>query len=174
MAKKNVNAKTKKEESTTPKLNLDIPKLQELLTKAAKKDKVLAKAMRREDKNFEGCCNYIVQQVLDGIADRVERKQGFQFVADYQDPDTVLGWAIHYYTENDVELEDILKKAQGMVAPEKKDVDEKKGVGGKKAAEKNGKAKSGNKTFDIDDLDIFDISDDDGASGDAIMTFELF
>lgn len=171
MAKKEKKTESSKQESTTPKLNLNIPKLKDLLEKAAKKDRVLAKAMEREDKNFEGCCNYIVQQVLDAVADRVEKKQGFQFVADYQDPDTVIGWAIHYYTEEDVELEDILKKARSMTTPEVKAKESAK-KDEKKPAKKSAK-KSAPKTDD-DEFDIFSISDIDDISDDAIMSVELF
>ncbi len=156
--------------NNAPKLNLNIPKLKKLIEEAAEDDDVLAKALEREDKNFEGCCNYIVQQVLDGVADRVVRGGGFQFVAEYIDPKTVLGWAIHYYTEDDVELEDILKKAQGMVAPEPKK--EEKKATTKKVGEKNTpKVKASKKS---EELDILSIGDIDDVSDEAIMSFELF
>lgn len=59
------------------------------LDKRAEEDKLFAETYKKENKNLEECCDYVMQ---------CAKKGGCQGYADEE----VFGWAVHYYDEDDV------------------------------------------------------------------------
>lgn len=59
------------------------------LDKRATEDELFAETYKKENKNLDECCNYVVQCAQKGGC------------AGYSD-DEVYGWAVHYYDEDDV------------------------------------------------------------------------
>ena len=69
------------------------------LEKRAAEDKLFAETYKKENKNLDECCNYIMQCAQKGGC------------AGYADED-VFGWAVHYYDEDDIKN---IKPANGKV-----------------------------------------------------------
>ncbi|GIZ08343.1 Cas9 inhibitor AcrIIA9 family protein [Flavobacterium sp. UMI-01] len=59
------------------------------LDKRAAEDELFAVTYKKENKNLEECCNYVMQ---------CAHKGGAQGYADEE----VFGWAVHYYDEDDI------------------------------------------------------------------------
>lgn len=59
------------------------------LDKRAAEDELFAETYKKENKNLDECCNYVMQCAQKGGC------------AGYSD-DEVFGWAVHYYDEDDV------------------------------------------------------------------------
>ncbi|OCB77988.1 PcfK-like family protein [Flavobacterium crassostreae] len=59
------------------------------LDKLAAEDELFAETYKKENKNLDECCNYVMQCAKNG---------GSQGYADEE----VFGWAVHYYDEDDV------------------------------------------------------------------------
>ena len=59
------------------------------LEKRAQEDELFAETYKKENKNLEECCNYVMQCAKQG---------GCQGYADEE----VFGWAVHYYDEDDI------------------------------------------------------------------------
>lgn len=59
------------------------------LEKRAKEDELFAVTYKKENKNLDECCNYVMQCAKQGGC------------AGYSD-DEVFGWAVHYYDEDDI------------------------------------------------------------------------
>lgn len=80
------------------------------LDNRAKTDSLFAETYKKANKTLKECCNYIINQA---------RKIGGQAVA--VDDATVFGWAIHYYDEDDLQVEAVPEKAK-VVQSEPKNV----------------------------------------------------
>jgi hypothetical protein len=59
------------------------------LDKRALEDELFAVTYKKENKNLDECCNYVMKCAKDGAC------------AGYSD-DEVFGWAVHYYDEDDI------------------------------------------------------------------------
>lgn len=59
------------------------------LDKRASEDELFAVTYKKENKNLDECCNYVMKCAKDGAC------------AGYSD-DEVFGWAVHYYDEDDI------------------------------------------------------------------------
>lgn len=65
------------------------------LDKRSEEDSLFAKAYAKAGKTIKECCNYIVSQA------RKMQQNGCAIIAD----DIVFGWAVHYYDEDNVEVD---------------------------------------------------------------------
>lgn len=65
------------------------------LDKRSEEDSLFAKAYAKAGKTIKECCNYIVGQA------RKMQQNGCAVIAD----DIVYGWAVHYYDEDNVEVD---------------------------------------------------------------------
>ena len=59
------------------------------LEKRVQEDELFAETYKKENKNLDECCNYVMQCAKQG---------GYQGYADEE----VFGWAVHYYDEDDI------------------------------------------------------------------------
>ena len=66
------------------------------LDKRSEEDSLFAKAYAKAGKTIKECCNYIVSQA------RKMQQNGCAVIAD----DIVFGWAVHYYDEDDLDVEE--------------------------------------------------------------------
>lgn len=73
--------------STTSKLFQET--IKSYLDKRAAEDELFAETYKKENKNLEECCNYVMQCAKEGGANG------------YTDEE-VFGWAVHYYDEDDI------------------------------------------------------------------------
>lgn len=63
--------------------------IKDYLDKRAAEDELFAVTYKKENKNLDECCNYVMQ---------CAEKGGFAGYADKE----VFGWAVHYYDEDDI------------------------------------------------------------------------
>lgn len=75
----------------------------------AKTDSLFAETYKKENKSIEECCKYIMQQAQKMYNKRVNGGIAI-------DRKTVYGWAVHYYDEDDIKLEDELERVE-VAAP---------------------------------------------------------
>ncbi|MBQ9232354.1 MAG: PcfK-like family protein [Prevotella sp.] len=75
------------------------------LDKMAQQDFAFAERYKREDKSLDKCINYITSQA------KKQAKNGCAAIEDA----VVYGWAVHYYQEDDIKVEEV--KAAKVVAP---------------------------------------------------------
>lgn len=75
----------------------------------AKEDSLFAETYKKENKSIEECCKYIIQQAQKMYNKRVNGGIAI-------DRKTVYGWAVHYYDEDDIKLEDELERVE-VAAP---------------------------------------------------------
>ena len=75
----------------------------------AKEDSLFAETYKKENKSIEECCKYIMQQAQKMYNKRVNGGIAI-------DRKTVYGWAVHYYDEDDIKLEDELGRVE-VAAP---------------------------------------------------------
>lgn len=71
----------------------------------AKEDSLFAETYKKENKSIEECCKYIMQQAQKMYNKRVNGGIAI-------DRKTVYGWAVHYYDEDDIKLEDELGRVE--------------------------------------------------------------
>ena len=90
------------------------------LDKRAESDELFAKAYAKESKSIERCCLYIIGEAQKNAFDTKKGK-----VAAIPD-DEVYGMAVHYYDEDDMEIDRIPEE---KIAEVKKAVDEQIKVG---------------------------------------------
>lgn len=69
--------------------------IKSFLDKRSEEDSLFAKAYAKAGKTIKECCNYIVCQA------RKMQQNGCAVIAD----DIVYGWAVHYYDEDNVEVD---------------------------------------------------------------------
>ena len=74
------------------------------LDKRAQDDSLFAQAYQKAGKSIKKCCDYIISQA---------RKIGGNAVA--VDDATVYGWAVHYYDEDDVEVNEVAEHVEVSV-----------------------------------------------------------
>lgn len=79
------------------------------LDSRAKEDSLFAETYKKENKSIEECCKYIMQQAQKMYNKRVNGGIAI-------DRKTVYGWAVHYYDEDDIKLEDELERVE-VAAP---------------------------------------------------------
>ena len=68
------------------------------LDKRAESDRLFAVSYKKENKSIQECCKYIYSQA---------RKMAKGGNAIGVDDDTVFGWAVHYYDEDDIKVENV-------------------------------------------------------------------
>lgn len=83
------------------------------LDKRAESDRLFAVSYKKENKSIQECCKYIYSQAKKLLA------KGGNAVG--VDDDTVYGWAVHYYDEDDIKVENV-KEIVETVAPVKASV----------------------------------------------------
>ena len=69
------------------------------LDKRAESDRLFAESYKKENKSIQECCKYIYSQAKKLLA------KGGNAVG--VDDDTVYGWAVHYYDEDDIKVENV-------------------------------------------------------------------
>ena len=82
------------------------------LDKRSEEDSLFARAYAKAGKTIKECCNYIVSQA------RKMQQNGCAVIAD----DIVFGWAVHYYDEDDVKIDENLTEHVEVHASEPENV----------------------------------------------------
>lgn len=77
------------------------------LDKRAKEDSLFAEVYKKANKSIKGCCKYIYSKAR-------ELAKGGNAVG--VDDATVYGWAVHYYDEDNIKVEDVKERVE-VVAP---------------------------------------------------------
>lgn len=77
------------------------------MDKRAKEDSLFAEVYKKANKSIKGCCKYIYSKAR-------ELAKGGNAVG--VDDATVYGWAVHYYDEDNIKVEDV-KECVEVVAP---------------------------------------------------------
>lgn len=78
------------------------------LDKRAKEDSLFAEVYKKANKSIKGCCKYIYSKAR-------ELAKGGNAVG--VDDETVYGWAVHYYDEDNIKVEDVKERVE-VVAPD--------------------------------------------------------
>lgn len=126
--------------------------IQTYLENRAKTDSLFAEVYKKANKSIEECIKYIYSQA------RKLAKGGNEVGVDDA---TVYGWAVHYYDEDDIKVEDVKERVE-VVAPAivqepvvQEPVKEEKSVKQKPARKKTKKELQ--KIFDSRQLSLFDM-----------------
>lgn len=116
------------------------------LDKRAKEDPLFAETYKKKNKSIEECCKYIYSQA---------RKAAKGGNAVGIDDATVYGWAVHYYDEDNIKVENV-KESVEVSAPDpvKQEVIEK--MPEKPVKQKPGRKKTKQELFDERQLSLFD------------------
>jgi acetyl-CoA carboxylase beta subunit len=88
-------------------------RIKEYLDKRASKDALFAKELEKKEKSLDKCCKYITEEA---------RKQANGNNCVVIDDETVFGWAVHYYDEDNLEVdksETKMEKAKVAAQPKK-------------------------------------------------------
>lgn len=122
------------------------------LDKRAKEDSLFAEVYKKANKSIKGCCKYIYSKAR-------ELAKGGNAVG--VDDATVYGWAVHYYDEDNIKVEDVKERVE-VVAPAavqepvvQEPVKEEKPVKQKPARKKTKQELK--KIFDSRQLSLFDM-----------------
>lgn len=122
--------------------------IQTYLENRAKTDSLFAETYRKANKSIKECCKYIYSQA------RKLAKGGNEVGVDDA---TVYGWAVHYYDEDDIKVEDVKEHVE-VVAPAtvqepvvQEPVKEEKPV-----KQKPARKKTKQELFDARQLSLFD------------------
>lgn len=78
------------------------------LDNRSKEDSLFAKAYAKAGKTIKECCNYIVSQA------KKAQQNGCAVIVD----DVVFGWAVHYYDEDDIEVDNTAREKVEVRASE--------------------------------------------------------
>ena len=118
----------------------------------AKEDSLFAETYKKANKSIKECCKYIYSQA------RKLAKGGSEVGVDDA---TVYGWAVHYYDEDNIKVEDVKERVE-VVAPVKvqepvvqEPVKEEKSVKQKLARKKTKQERQ--KIFESRQLSLFDM-----------------
>lgn len=111
------------------------------LDNRAESDRLFAESYKKENKSIQECCKYIYSQAKKLLA------KGGNAVG--VDDDTVYGWAVHYYDEDDIKVENV-KGIVETVAPVKASVKLEKTV-----EQKTIRKKTKQNLFDERQLSLF-------------------
>lgn len=79
------------------------------LDKRAESDRLFAESYKKENKSIQGCCKYIYSQAKKLLA------KGGNAVG--VDDDTVYGWAVHYYDEDDIKVDKVQECVEVVASP---------------------------------------------------------
>ena len=110
------------------------------LEDVAKKDKQFAKSLKKENKSFEECEKYILQEV---------RKQAKGKNAVGCDDDDIYNLAIHYFDEDDIKVDGAKPKAEVVHTDMKPN-------GSKNGTKKKNSSKKPTKVEEKDDADEYE------------------
>lgn len=126
--------------------------IQAYLDNRAKTDTLFAETYKKANKSIKGCCKYIYSKAR-------ELAKGGNAVG--VDDATVYGWAVHYYDEDNIKVEDVKERVE-VVAPAivqepvvQEPVKEEKSVKQKPARKKTKQELK--KIFDSRQLSLFDM-----------------
>lgn len=79
------------------------------LEKLVEKDSLFAESYKKENKSIKECCKYIYSQAKKLLA------KGDNVVG--IDDDTVFGWAVHYYDEDDIKVDKVQECVEVVTPP---------------------------------------------------------
>lgn len=79
------------------------------LDKRAESDRLFAESYKKENKSIQECCKYIYSQAKKLLA------KGGNAVG--VDDDTVYGWAVHYYDEDDIKVDKVQECVEVVTPP---------------------------------------------------------
>lgn len=79
------------------------------LDKRAESDRLFAESYKKENKSIQECCKYIYSQAKKLLA------KGGNAVG--VDDDTVYGWAVHYYDEDDIKVDKVQECVEVAAPP---------------------------------------------------------
>lgn len=82
--------------------------VQNFLEDKAKNDSLFADTFKKANKSIKECCKYIMQ-----CAQKMAKNQRALAVSDA----TVFGWAIHYYDEDDIKVDNNIQKQVKVETP---------------------------------------------------------
>lgn len=78
------------------------------LDKRAESDRLFAESYRKENKSIQECCKFIYSQA---------RKIAKGGNAVGVDDDTVFGWAVHYYDEDNIKVDKVQGRVEVVASP---------------------------------------------------------
>lgn len=78
------------------------------LDKRAESDRLFAESYRKENKSIQECCKYIYSQ-----ARKIAKGDNAVGV----DDDTVFGWAVHYYDEDNIKVDKVQERVEVVASP---------------------------------------------------------
>lgn len=82
--------------------------IQSYIENRAKEDSLFAETCKKANKSIKGCCKYIYSQAKN-------MAKGGKVVC--IDDDTVFGWAVHYYDEDSIEIDEVDDELVEVSAP---------------------------------------------------------
>lgn len=82
--------------------------IQSYIENRAKDDSLFAETCKKANKSIKGCCKYIYAQAKN-------MAKGGKVVG--IDDDTVFGWAVHYYDEDSIEIDEVDDELVEVSAP---------------------------------------------------------
>ena len=82
--------------------------IQSYIENRAKEDSLFAETCKKANKSIKGCCKYIYSQAKN-------MAKGGKVVG--IDDDTVFGWAVHYYNEDSIEIDEVDDELVEVSAP---------------------------------------------------------
>lgn len=82
--------------------------IQSYIENRAKEDSLFAETCKKANKSIKGCCKYIYSQAKN-------MAKGGKVVG--IDDDTVFGWAVHYYDEESIEIDEVDDELVEVSAP---------------------------------------------------------
>lgn len=82
--------------------------IQSYIENRAKEDSLFAETCKKANKSIKGCCKYIYSQAKN-------MAKGGKVVG--IDDDTVFGWAVHYYDEDNIEIDEVDDELVEVSAP---------------------------------------------------------
>lgn len=115
--------------------------IQTYLENRAKTDSLFAETYRKANKSIKECCKYIYSQ-----ARNLAKNDNAVGV----DESTVYGWAVHYYDEDNIKVDEVQERTE-VVAPVSEPSKEEKPV-----QQKPARKKTKQELFDARQLSLFD------------------
>lgn len=82
--------------------------IQSYIENRTKEDSLFAETCKKANKSIKGCCKYIYSQAKN-------MAKGGKVVG--IDDDTVFGWAVHYYDEDSIEIDEVDDELVEVSAP---------------------------------------------------------
>lgn len=116
------------------------------LDKRAKEDPLFAETYNKKNKSIEECCKYIYSQAR-------KAAKGGDVVG--IDSETVYGWAVHYYDEDNIKVENV-KEGVEVSTPDSVKEEVVVKMPEKPVKQKPGRKKTKQELFDERQLSLFD------------------